>query len=134
MIRESADFTYPDVELKAYKDRPGTFEFVTRREFFPEASTAFETRYFEVSAGGYTSFEMHAHEHCVVVLRGQGRVRLGDEWQHISLGDTIHVKPMTPHQFENTAEEPFGFLCMVDKDRDRPVLLDPDGSPRPSNP
>ena len=134
MIKKSENFSYPEVELKAYKDRPGTFESVTRREIFPEAETSFDTRYFEVSKGGYTSFEKHGHEHCVVALRGVGRVRIGDEWHALQVGDAVLIKGMTPHQFESTSDEPFGFICMVNRDRDRPILLDPDGSVRPSNP
>lgn len=132
MIKRSEGFQYPGVEVKAYKDRPGAFRSVTRRELFPEANTQFQTRYFEVAADGFTSFEMHGHEHCVVVVRGVGRVRLGDQWQAVKVGDAVHVPGNTPHQFENTGQEPFGILCMVDRDRDRPILLDSEGTPQPS--
>lgn len=132
MILRSDSFAYPEVDLTTYKDEPGTWVAVTRRVLHPEASTKFETRYFELAPGGYTSFEKHGHEHVVVVLRGSGRVRLGDEWSDLGPGDTVRVAEMTPHQFTNPSEEPFGILCVVDRDRDRPILLRTDGTARPS--
>jgi mannose-6-phosphate isomerase-like protein (cupin superfamily) len=121
------------MELLPYKDRPGTFESVTRRNMFKPENSNYEVRYFEVGPEGYTSFEKHEHEHCVVVLRGEGKVRLGDEWSDVSLNDTVYVGPMVPHQFRNTGVEPFGILCVVDKDRDRPIVLDSEGNPRTSD-
>jgi quercetin dioxygenase-like cupin family protein len=84
--------------------------------------TAFHVRYFEIAPGGHTTLERHVHEHVVMVLRGRGEVRLGDAAHAITFGDTIYVAPNDVHQLRNTsAEEPFGFLCMVDARRDRPV-------------
>jgi len=113
---------------------------VTRRVLVDSEQTQFQVRYFEVEAGGYTSFERHQHEHAVVVLRGRGTVRLGDRVDEIQPGDVVHVASNVPHQFSNPFDEPFGILCIVDRilcivdrDRDRPVLLDPPGEPESSN-
>lgn len=132
-IERSEAFAYPDVAMTSYKDEPGTWVAVTRRVLASGSSTTFETRYFEVAPGGYTSFERHGHEHVVVVLRGQGRVRLGDDWSEIGPGDVVNVRSHTPHQFVNSGDEPFGIVCVVDRERDRPVLLDTQGAPRPSD-
>ena len=40
----------------------------------------------------------------------------------IGLRDVIYVAPGTFHQFHATGDEPLGFLCIVDRERDRPVL------------
>lgn len=127
-IQKSEGFDWPGVEIKEYK--PGHSLAVTRRTLME--SKGAQVRYFEVAPGGHTSFEMHEHEHCVVVLRGVGRVRLGQDWTEIGENDSVYVGPMTPHQFKNTGVEPFGILCVVDRDRDRPILLDPDGRPQAS--
>jgi quercetin dioxygenase-like cupin family protein len=59
----------------------------------------------------------------VVVLRGRGQVRLGGQSHEIGFGDTVYVAPREIHQFRNlSADEPFGFLCVVDAQRDQPVL------------
>lgn len=122
-ILRSEDFAFPEVEMTTYKDEPGTWMTVSRRVLHPSAATSFETRYFEIAPGGYTSFEKHRHEHIVVGLRGIGKVRLGDEWSELAPGDTVRVSSMTPHQFRNDSAAPFGILCIVDRDRDRPIIL-----------
>jgi quercetin dioxygenase-like cupin family protein len=133
VIRKSNDFDW-DLDVRLYKDTPGSHLYVTRREMFGNTdSTKFQVRYFEVAPGGYTSFEQHGHEHCVLVVRGAGRVRLGTEWTNVGLNDTVYVGPMTPHQFVNDGNEPFGILCIVDRERDRPTLLDSEGIPRTSD-
>lgn len=87
--------------------------------------TAFQLRYFEIAPHGFTTLEHHQHEHVVVVLRGQGEVRLGDTWHHVQFGDTVYVAPHEVHQLCNPNAEPFGFLCLVDAQRDRPVPVNP---------
>lgn len=130
-IIPSNGFQFPGVEVETYKDEPGTWVAVSRR-VLGSLHSSFQSRYFEMAAGGYTSFERHEHEHFVVILRGSGRVRLGDEWSEVGPGDVVRIAGNTPHQFTNPGTEPFGILCVVDNDRDRPILLDPDGNPRPS--
>lgn len=83
--------------------------------------TQFEVRYFEIAPGGFTTLEHHRHEHVVVVLRGGGEVRLGEEWHPVGFGDTVYVAPHEVHQLRNPGQEPFGFLCVVDAQRDRPT-------------
>jgi len=129
-IQRAGDYEWPGVEIKEYK--PGHSQDVTRRTLLEPNDTKFEVRYFEVQPGGHTSFEEHEHEHCVVVLRGSGKVRLGKEWSELSLHDTVYVGSRVPHQFKNTGVEPFGILCVVERERDRPILLDPLGNPRTS--
>jgi quercetin dioxygenase-like cupin family protein len=87
--------------------------------------TAFHVRYFEVQPGGFTTLERHRHEHVVLVLRGRGEVRLGDAVHTLGFGDAVYVAPDEVHQLRNpSATEPFGFLCLVDAERDRPVVVD----------
>jgi quercetin dioxygenase-like cupin family protein len=87
--------------------------------------TTFQVRYFEISPGGNTTLEQHGHEHAVLVLRGSGEVQLGDVVQQIGFGDMVYVAPREVHQLRNaSAAEPFGFLCIVDAVRDRPVPVE----------
>jgi mannose-6-phosphate isomerase-like protein (cupin superfamily) len=37
--------------------------------------------------------------------------------------DCVFVAPGEPHQFRADDGEPLGFLCMVDRERDRPEPL-----------
>jgi quercetin dioxygenase-like cupin family protein len=89
----------------------------------PEAPAAFELRYFELEPGGYSSLEKHRHIHFVVVLRGQGKALVGRRVFQVKPFDVVYVPPGTPHRWLNDGPEPFGFLCPVDAERDRPEPL-----------
>jgi quercetin dioxygenase-like cupin family protein len=120
------------IEVQPYKDNPGGWMSITKQVLSPEMEAAFQVRYYEMAPGGYSSFERHEHEHCVVVLRGIGKVRLDDGWHDLEPNDVVRVKGHQPHQFANRGPEPFGILCVVDKERDRPVHLQSDGTPATS--
>jgi quercetin dioxygenase-like cupin family protein len=119
------DFRWDGVEPMAYK-APGTAPFrdVTRQVLFSDESLACEWRYFEVAAGGWTTLERHHHGHAVMVLRGHGQVLVGDRIIALAERDLVRIGPLTWHQFRADAAAPLGFLCLVDKERDRPQLPD----------
>lgn len=130
MITRFREGGFEGMETTVYKNEPGTWMNVTRTLLSADAQAQFEVRYFEIAPGGYSTHERHRHEHCVMVLRGKGKVYLAGEWTSIGEGDYVHVATMTPHQFVNDSEEPLGFLCVVDKDRDRPEELGPLAKPQ----
>lgn len=80
----------------------------------------FELRYFELERGGYTSLEKHVHTHVLIGARGRGVVVTGEERRELKPDDIAYVAPLTVHQLRNENEEPFGFYCIVDRERDRP--------------
>jgi ribulose-bisphosphate carboxylase large chain len=113
--------TWQGVRVDAYKAPDATHCGVARSVLAGETGerTAFHVRYFEVAPGGNTTLEHHPHEHVVVVLRGRGEVRLGNVTHALGFGDAVYVAPDEVHQLRNpSADEPFGFLCMVDAVRD----------------
>lgn len=118
------DFRWADVSPNVYKQEGESWRGVIRHSLVgtPEG-TPFHVRYFEVEPGGYTSHERHEHQHVVIALRGAGEVRLGDRWQPVRFGDVVFVASNDPHQFRAAGDEPFGFVCIVSADRDRPVSL-----------
>jgi quercetin dioxygenase-like cupin family protein len=120
------------VAVKEYKTEGEQFRDVTRRTLLGEGDgeegLTFLTRYFEIQPGGYSSLERHRHPHAVVVIRGNGRVLLDRSIHDIESHDCIFVSPGTIHQFQATGGEPLGFLCIVDRERDRPSLVRPDES------
>jgi quercetin dioxygenase-like cupin family protein len=60
--------------------------------------------------------------HAVLILRGHGHCLVGKEVRAVELRDLITVPPLTWHQFRASADEPLGFLCMVNAVRDKPQL------------
>ena len=125
MIRQFQDGFWEGYEVLPYKDVPGSHQGVVRQNLLKEAPTQFEVRYFEVAPGGFTSFERHGHEHFVIVISGRGEVKLGDTVSPIQTKDLVRVEGNVPHQFRNRGDEPLGILCVVDRVRDRPQLVDP---------
>ena len=86
--------------------------------------SAFDLRYFEMDQNGFSSKEMHQHAHVIIVARGEGEVIVGDEEYSAKKNDILYIKPMTTHQLKNPHAEPFGFYCIVDRDRDKPIIID----------
>lgn len=109
--------------MLAYKqDATVPYKDVTRQILFDDPKLNCQLRYFEVAVGGHTTLERHQHVHAVMVVRGGGRCLVGEQVFELALHDLITVPPLTWHQFRARAEEPLGFLCMVNSERDRPQL------------
>ena len=117
------DFRWDGVEMRPYKeDERALFKTITRQVLFAEGQLGCELRYFEMAAGGYSTLERHEHMHAVLILRGSGHCMVGSQIKSLGTHDLVTVPPMTWHQFRATADEPLGFLCMVNADRDKPQL------------
>ena len=78
-----------------------------------EQAPNFCLRYFEIEPGGWTSLDRHAHDHGMVILRGRGRVLLGEQEHPVSFGDVIYIPSDEVHQIRNPEQEPLGFLCVI---------------------
>ncbi|HET8701610.1 MAG TPA: cupin domain-containing protein [Nitrococcus sp.] len=119
-------YRWEGVPLREYKAEGSHFHAITRQtllgECEDEQAANFLTRYFELQPGGYSTLERHRHPHTVVVLRGSGEVILGDRVEAIGLHDCVYIAPDAFHQFHASCAEPLGFLCIVDRQRDRPAL------------
>ena len=120
------DYHWDGVERKQYKTDTTNFKGVSRYSLLGESDDEWElnmqTRYFEVEAGGYTSLEQHRHPHSVVIIRGSGTLVLGNEIHTIGLNDVVFVSPETLHQFHADKGSELGFICIVDRYRDKPII------------
>jgi quercetin dioxygenase-like cupin family protein len=121
------NFRWQDVSLLEYKQEGAApFKDITRQTLFHDQNLACELRYFEMAPGGYSTLERHQHVHAVTILRGFGRCLLGDQIHQVAPLDLITIPPWTWHQFKADQSQAMGFLCMVNRDRDRPMLPTPD--------
>lgn len=127
-VIKCSNYQWDTVTRKEYKDDTSCYKGVHRYSLLgeqpDEQALTFQTRYFEVEAGGYTTFEYHRHPHSVVIIRGSGTVILGDELHELSLHDVVFIAPETLHQFHADRGDKLGFLCVVDRYRDRPTRPD----------
>ena len=116
-------FRWEGIELLAYKeDSSAPFKAITRQVLFQRPELGCELRYFEMQPGGYSTLERHEHMHAVVIFRGRGHCLVGCKVREVAAPDLVTIPPMTWHQFRATRGEPFGFLCMVNAARDKPLL------------
>jgi ribulose-bisphosphate carboxylase large chain len=110
--------------IETYKPGDGgDFKLVTRQELMGKfgEKTSFDLRYFEIGTGGYSSLEKHVHEHVIIGARGKGMLVKKDGSIAISPNDIAYVGPLEAHQLRNESPEPFGFYCIVDHNRDKPM-------------
>lgn len=125
-VIKSDNYSWQGVEKKQYKTDSTLFKDVQRYSLLGDEITELnmQTRYFEVQPGGYSSLEMHRHPHSVIVIRGGGSLVLGNELHKLNLHDVVYIAPNTIHQFHADNNEPLGFICVVDRYRDKPVVPD----------
>jgi quercetin dioxygenase-like cupin family protein len=121
--RKANAYRWEGVNTLPYKqDDRALFKSITRQVLFADPQLHAELRYFEIEPGGYSTLERHEHMHAVLILRGHGHCLVGKEVRAVELRDLITVPPLTWHQFRASADEPLGFLCMVNAVRDKPQL------------
>ncbi len=124
LIRKfSGAFGWAEVERMPYKEEGSApFKAISRQVLFADPVFKCELRYFEMEPGGYSTLERHEHAHAVMILRGRGLCLLDTEVRPVASHDLVTIAPMTWHQFRASEGEPLGFLCMVNAERDRPLL------------
>jgi len=117
------DFTWEGREPGDYK-KAGELPYrdVVRHELLGKAGeeTAFSLRYFEIAPGGFSSEEKHVHTHAIIAVRGHGVLTVDGKRYDLKPNDIAYVPPLTVHQLRNEGGDPFGFYCIVDRERDRP--------------
>lgn len=122
-----ADQQWHGRQSSPYKDAADlAFKGVRRVELvgrFDEASRT-DLRYFEIEPGGYSSFERHVHAHIVIGAHGRGVLLRAGRREPLDLHDIAFIAPLEPHQLRNETDQPFGFFCIVDHVRDRPMAVD----------
>ena len=93
VLRRFRRFRWGRVTVEAYRQAPAgdVWAAVSRQVLVAGsrgAATAFDVRYFEIAAGGSSACEHHRHAHVVIVLRGEGRIRIGQRWHRLTYLDT----------------------------------------------
>ena len=125
VIRHVGGERWEGVPVLNYKEEGTHFKAISRQVLFEGGpKLGAELRYFEIEPGGHSTLERHDHIHSVMVIRGRGCCLVGDAVYEIAGNDLVSVPTMTWHQFRATTDEPLGFLCLVNCERDRPERPD----------
>jgi ribulose-bisphosphate carboxylase large chain len=125
LYKHKGAFRWEGIKPERYKPSgEGWADIVRQTLIGNRGETArFHLRYFEISPGGKSSFEMHKHEHVVIGVRGRGICIVGKKKLHVEFLDTLYIEPGMPHQLQNPYDQPFGFFCIVNARRDKPKNL-----------
>jgi ribulose-bisphosphate carboxylase large chain len=125
LYKYTGNFTWKGINTEKYKTPGKDWAGMIRKTLIGNhgETTKFHLRYFEIASGGYSSFEVHRHEHVVIGVRGEGVCIVGKKKYKIGFLDTIYIAPDSPHQLRNPYNEPFGFFCIVNAKRDKPQLI-----------
>ena len=84
----------------------------------------FALRRFSMQKGGGMPAHTNTVEHEQYVLRGSARIGIGDETFEVRPGDVVLIPEGVVHNYENTGQEPFEFLCIVPNKDDKITIVD----------
>jgi len=103
-----------DVEARLYHDGTSVRHAEKRVLVGPnENAPSFSMRKFTLGKGGCSPYHAHPWEHEVYILVGRGEVRFAGGSRSVEPGNFAFVPPNDEHQFVNSGDGVFEFLCMV---------------------
>lgn len=70
-------------------------------------------RMIEIEPGGSSPQHSHPYEHENFVVEGKGRLLIADTWHDLNPGDVAFVPLDVLHQYVNTGDTTFKFLCGI---------------------
>ncbi len=62
--------------------------------------------------GGHVEDDVHAHEHQIYVLEGEGFVVSGGRRERVRPGSVVFIPSMEPHRIVNDGDKPLKILCI----------------------
>jgi len=123
--RHLGNFSWRGIRKEVYKSDDGSWSGISKQVLIGShaESANLHVRYFEIFPGGYSSLECHDHEHVIICVKGQGIAKTGRRKIRMGFMDTVFVASGVVHQLTNPFDAPFGFLCIVTAERDKPRLV-----------
>ncbi len=103
-----------DIETRLYHDGTNVRHTEKRVLVGPDENAPnFSMRKFTIKKGGCSPYHTHPWEHEVYILGGRGEVRFPGGSRSVEPGDFAFVPPNDEHQFVNSGDGVFEFLCVV---------------------
>lgn len=78
-----------------------------------DGAPLYKLRMIEIEPGGNSPQHTHPYEHENFIVEGKGQLFLKGEWHDLNPGDVAFVPPGELHQYKNTGETTFKFLCGI---------------------
>jgi quercetin dioxygenase-like cupin family protein len=78
-----------------------------------DGAPVYALRMVEIEAGGHSLHHDHPYEHENFVVEGHGKVFMSGEWNDLKPGDVVFVPPGVEHEYANTGDSTFKFLCGI---------------------
>jgi len=107
-VEKSSNITKVAVELEGAKDVE--IRWLISKE---DGAQNFAMRMFELQPGGHTPLHVHAHEHEVFVIEGDGIFVYEGKEHTFNTEYVIFVPPNKEHQFRNTGNSILRLLCLI---------------------
>ena len=76
-------------------------------------------RIFSLDMDGCTPRHSHGWDHVNYIIEGRGTLFLEGKENPVSAGDTAFIPAGEVHQFKNTGDKTFSFICIVPEEGDK---------------
>ena len=128
--KESGAYRWADLPVKDYPAAGTRSQGMTKQVLFDaDEHLLSELRYFEAEPGGYSALERHDHIHAVLILRGHGKVLMGDHIEDVAQYDTLYIHPRRGTSF-TPPKTPTSAFCASSTAN----ATDPPDQPKPTSP
>jgi len=113
-------FSFRDVPAEEVEGVPGvTIRWVIDQK---RGANKYSMRVFELEPGAATPMHDHYNEQEMFVLSGRGEARTPEgDTTPLTPGTVIWVPPYDPHQFANTGDTLFRFICVIPNPPERRI-------------
>ena len=85
-----------------------------------DGAPVYALRMVEILPGGNSPRHQHPYEHENFIVEGTGKVLISGEWHELKQGDVVFVPPDVEHQYVNSGDTTFKFLCGIPVAKYRP--------------
>jgi mannose-6-phosphate isomerase-like protein (cupin superfamily) len=99
--------------------------FMLRGKDVPSANLT--VTWVEVQPEAKQPFHQHLPEQVYVIIQGKGRMRVGDDYRDLTVGDIAYVPPNTTHGLENTGDGVLMYVSAATPVLDVDKAYGPDG-------
>ena len=76
-------------------------------------------RIITIGSEGYSPRHTHPWPHINYIIKGTGELLIDGEKKAVKTGDTAYIPEGEDHQFINTGNDDFSFICIVPEEGDK---------------